>query len=900
MYKKKISLKAYLPYTGAILFFMLISWAYFFPEMVQDKTLYQHDMVTGMSVGQEAGRFAKETGERSLWTNGLFGGMPMYQIAPGGPSNYILGYLTRLTTGCLPSPANILFMLLTGAFILFIALRINVWLAILGAVAYTFSSYFFIIIEAGHIWKVLTLAYIPPTLGGIILAYRGKYWIGALLTAIYLAFQILSNHPQMTYYFAMMMIIYLVGQFIHSYRRQQLSQFFKATAVLVPAVAIAVALNVTNLYHTYDYSKYSIRGGTELTAKTEAEQKDQTDGGLERSYVTGWSYGIGETFSLLIPNVKGGRSGAMGYNEKTAKEIVSLVQNNSRIDNRMKNSLVQQIYNSNMYWGDQPSTSGPVYAGAFVVFLFVFGIFIVRGWFKWVLLISTVMSIALSWGSNFNALTDLFLNYFPYYNKLRAVSSMLVIAELCIPILAVLALKNIVEDPAVITKKIKVPELNVTFSPFYISLTIVGGLLLLFILAPTLFFSFFSWQELQMFSEAATQNPTMSSFIAQMQETMESVRISVFKGDAWRSLTIIIAGTALIHLYRKKILNFIPFIATIFTLTLVDMWTINKRYLSGDDFKPRIENVKSKQTSTAKTDIVPKTSIDNEILKDTTLDYRVYNLTVSPFNDGSTSFYHKSIGGYHGAKLRRYQDIIERYLSKISPENAGRLMVAQSPENAVQLMTPHYADVLNVLNMLNTKYLIVFGKNNAPQLLRNPAALGNVWFADEIKWVDSADDEIAALANINPVKTAVVDKRFETEELKKFMPTVTVPTTDSIDINRSSIRLVEYQPNMLLYKSNADSDKFAVFAEIYYPKGWHVSIDGQDAKIVRANYILRAMLIPAGEHTIEFRFDPESYRITENIAWSGYILLLAFAVLSIVLAVAQNKKRQNNDILIKL
>jgi hypothetical protein len=863
MYMKNISLKAYLPYIVAIAIFVLISVIYFMPEMFQNKSLYQHDIVTGSSIGQESANFSKETGERTLWTNGLFGGMPMYQISPGGPSGSWLYKIRALLCLYLPSPTSLLFMMMIGAFILFIALKVNVWLAILGAIAYTFSSYFFIIIEAGHIWKFCTLAYIPPTFAGIIWAYRGKYWLGASVTAICLAIQFVSNHPQMTYYFAMMALVYVVGQFIHSYRNKQLVRFLKASAILVPAVAIAFALNLTNLYHTYDYGKYSMRGGSELTDNMD----DKTEGGLERSYVTSWSYGISETFTLLIPNAKGGASGYLGNDKKASEKIVSLVQNNSSIDNRAKNSMAQQIYSTNAYWGDQSFTSGPVYVGAFIIFLFVLGLFIVQGWFKWVLLVSTIMSITLAWGSNFMWLTNLFLDYFPYYNKLRAVSSMLVIAELCIPILAILALKEIVENPSIIKKKFRIRGFKQEFSAFYVSLAATGGLVLLFIIAPTVFFSFFSQQELQMFSEATAKNPQLSTFVSQMTDVIESVRISVFRSDAWRSLLIIALGVAFILLYSRKKLNLKLFVAAVIALTLVDMWTVNKRYLSAENFKP----IKPQVTS-----LVQKTPVDEEILKDTTLNYRVYNLTVSPFNDGSTSYYHKSIGGYHGAKLRRYQDIIEHYLGRITSENAR------------QLMGTKYFDALN---MLNTKYIIVSGQNNTQQLLRNPNALGNAWFVDEIKWVNNADEEIAALANINPAKTAVIDKRFETAELTNFEYKVNnSPAMDSVG-NSSSIKLTEYQPNRLKYESNADAEKLAVFSEIYYPKGWYVSIDGKEVDIVRANYILRAMLIPAGKHTIEFRFDPQSFKITEQIAWSGYILLLVFVALSVVLGIKQSKKK---------
>ncbi|MDR1129526.1 MAG: YfhO family protein, partial [Prevotellaceae bacterium] len=470
----------------------------------------------------------------------------------------------------------------------------------------------------------------------------------------------------------------------------------------------------------------------------------------------------------------------------------------------------------------------------------------------------------LSWGSNFMWLTNLFLDYFPYYNKLRAVSSMLVIAELCIPILAILALKEIIENPSIIKKKIRVLKSEV--SAFYLSLGLTGGLVLLFIIAPTVFFSFFSQQEMSMFDEAA-KNPQMSVFVSQMKEIMEDVRISIFRSDAWRSLIIIGLGIAFILLYGRKKLNSNLFVAAVIALTLVDMWVVNKRYLSAEDFKPR---------KIQATDIVPKTPIDEEILKDQDIDYRVYNLTVSPFNDGSTSFYHKSIGGYHGAKLRRYQDVIERYLGRVNHQNVETLLGTK------------YFDALN---MLNTKYIIVpTGQDNKPKLLRNPNALGNAWFVDEIKWVDNADGEIAALADANPAKIAVIDKRFKTSELENFEYKIKVPA-DSAGIGNSSIKLVDYRPNKLVYESNSDTEELAVFSEIYYPKGWHVSIDGKKAEMVRADYILRSMLVPAGKHVIEFRFAPESYKITENIAWSGYLLLLGFVGISILLTVRQNKKR---------
>ncbi|MDR3246978.1 MAG: YfhO family protein [Prevotellaceae bacterium] len=867
---KQISLKAYVPYIVAIGVFIAISIGYFMPEIFQNKTLYQHDVVTGQSIGQEGKKFVQETGERSFWTNSLFGGMPTYQISPSYPSSKILYTMQRLSWLYLPSPASLIFIFLMGAFLLFLALKVNIWLAVFGSIAYAFSSYFFVIIEAGHIWKVWTLAYIPPTFAGIILAYRGKYWIGASITAVYMALQLLSNHPQMTFYFGLMMLVYVVGQFVYSLKNKQLAQFFKASAILALAMGIAVALNLTNLYHTYDYSKYSMRGGSELSGNAE----DKTDGGLERSYVTGWSYGVGETFTLLIPNAKGGATGALGADRTTANKVSSMVQN-SQIPQQMKNNVAQSILNSNAYWADQPMTSGPVYVGAFVIFLFVFGIFIVRGWFKWVLLISTIMSIMLSWGSNFMWLTNLFLDYFPYYNKLRAVSSMLVIAELCIPILAILALKEIIEKPSVLKEKLNINlgnSVKFKIQAFYTSLACTAGLILLFIIAPALFFNFLSQEEAANFAKSA-ESPQMATLISQFTNILEDIRISIFRADAWRSLIIICLGVGLMLLYSRKKLNLKIFLAAVIALTLFDMGTVNKRYLSGDDFKP-----KRRQNA----EIVPKTPIDEDILKDKDLNYRVYNLSVSPFNDGTTSYYHKSIGGYHGAKIRRYQDIIEHYLGMINSQNARDL-----------IETKHF----DVLNMLNTKYIIVRDEKKNPQLLPNDNALGNAWFVDEIKWAENADEEIAALANNNPAKTAVIDRIFESDELKKLEYKVDEQIPDSTKISAVSIKLTKYQPNKLIYESDTDTEKLTVFSEIYYPNGWSAYIDGKEATIIRANYILRAMLIPEGKHTVEFRFAPATYSITESIAWAGYLLLFGIIALSIALSViGKNKEKQSKKL----
>ncbi|MDR2466066.1 MAG: YfhO family protein [Prevotellaceae bacterium] len=825
-----------LPYIVAPVIFLILSLAYFMPEIFQNKVLHQHDMISGLAIGQEKNEFTQQTGERTLWTNSLFGGMPLYQIAPGYPSLSALSFIQRLTwLYFLPSPANLLFIMLIGAFILFMALRINPWLSIAGAIAYAFSSYFIIIIQAGHLWKFCTLAYIPPTFAGIIWAYRGKYLLGTAVTALYLALQLVSNHPQMTYYFGLLMLIYIIGEFIVAVQRQALAQFFAASAMLALAAVTALSVNLTNMYHTAEYAKYSIRGGSELSRDGKS---DKTEGGLERSYITGWSYGQGESFSLLIPNAKGGASGLLGNNRAAAERIRDEVQSDSRIPAQAKNEVARQLMYQNSYWANQPGTSGPVYAGAFVMFLFIFGLFIARSRLKWVLLAGTLMSLALSWGSNMMWLTDLMIDNFPYYNKLRAVSSMLVIAELCIPILAVMTLNEIVRHPSAVREKRK---------EFNIALGCTAGLTALFLIAPSLFFDFLSNREAEAFAGAASQNPAIYSA---MRDILETTRISVFRADAWRSLIIIGIGAGLVLLFVRLRMKPTLFIAAVTILILADLWNADKRYLNGEHFHPRQKNLGA---------VVPGNTVDDEILKDRDPNYRVLNLSVDTYNDATTSFRHKSTGGYHAAKLRRYQDLIERYLGTVNASNAQALYGTKR---------------FNVIDMLNTKYLILPDADNRQRLMRNRNAMGNAWFVAETLAANSPDEEIAALADIDPRRTAVIDKHFALAK----EPDSTLVASDST----ANIKLTDYTPNRIKYRSFAGTQRLAVFSEIYYPKGWHACIDGKETPILRANYILRAIEIPEGEHEIEFKFAPESYEITEKAALAGYVLLFGIILLLIV------------------
>lgn len=826
-------LKKILPDVVAILLFALISFVYFYPAVPEGRILSQHDSVAGIGSGEEAKEYLQRTGERTRWTNSIFGGMPTYQMSPSYKSTDTLKSVENLYHLYLPQYVWYVFVMLLGFYILLRAFDFSVWLSSLGAIIWAFSSYFFIIIAAGHIWKFITLAYIPPTIAGLVLAYKGKYVRGALLTAIFVAFQIMSNHVQMSYYFLFVMLFMVIAYGVSAYQKRELPKFFKATAIIGIAGILGVCVNLSNLYHTYEYSKETMRGKSELV---KPNNDNQTKGGLERDYITQWSYGIGETFSLLVPNVKGGASVPLAANEKAMEKA-----------DPMYGGIYSQI---GQYWGEQPGTSGPVYVGAFVMFLFVLGMFIVKGPMKWALVAATLLSILLSWGRNFMGFTDLFLDYIPLYDKFRAVSSILVIAEFTIPLLAMLALKEVLYKPEIIREKKR---------EFIASFVLTGGIALLFAVAPRLFFSsFVSTMEMAAFQDGIPQDQLVA-FLT----NLEDIRVSILTSDAWRSFFIVLVGVAILFFYSRKKINGKLTVIALVTLSLIDMWSVNKRYLYDDQFVD-----KSKQEITFN-----PTETDKYILQDRTLDYRVLNMASSTFNENNTSYWHKSIGGYHAAKLRRYQEMIEYH---ISPEINALFKEVSDASGDITKVDP---TKFPVINMLNTRYFIFPLQGGKTVPLKNPYTFGNAWFVKDVKYVENANQEIESIKGVDLQKSAIVDKKFA-EAIKP------------VDVDpMSTIKLISYEPNKLEYDVDSKTGGAVVFSEIYYP-GWKSFIDGKEVAHGRANYILRAMNVPSGKHTITFTFDPDSIHVTETIAFLAIalIVIMCFAYISYIIFRRVKKK----------
>ena len=817
------ALKKYLPDVLVVIIFAVISFAYFFPADLDGRILYRHDSSAGRGAGQETAEYHERTGKVSRWSNATFSGMPTYQTAPSYQSVSVLNQAVKAYHLWLPENVWYVFAYLLGFYILLRAFDFRQSLAALGSIVWAFSSYFFIIIAAGHIWKVMALAYLPPMIAGIVLAYRGKYLWGFIVTAIFAAFEVDANHVQMTYYYLFIILFMIIAYLVDAIRKKRMAQFVKATAVCAAGALIGILMNISNLYHTWQYAQESMRGKSELVKKDAA---NQTSSGLDRDYITQWSYGVDETWTLLVPNAKGGASVPLAANTDAMKKA---------------DPNFMQIYQQlGQYWGDQPGTSGPVYVGAFVLMLFILGLFIVKGPIKWALLAATILSILLSWGHNFMPFTNFFLDYIPMYSKFRTVASILVIAEFTIPLLAMMALKKIVDEPELLTKKAKF---------VYISFGLTGGIALLFALMPTLFFSdFISSQELEAFKSIPAE------YLSPLESNLRSIRESIFTADCWRSFWIIVIGTLLLFLYKFKKLKAEYMVGAIAILCLIDMWQVNKRYLNDEMF---VEKSVREQAQ-------PMTQTDRQILQDKSLDYRVLNLASNTFNENETSYYHKSIGGYHAAKLRRYQELIDAY---ISPE-MQKMMPAIAKAGGD--MTKVNGDSLfPVLNMLNAKYFIVPLQANQTVAIENPYVYGNAWFVDKVTYVKNANEELDTLGKLNLRHEAVADARFQSQlgESKN---------QDSTSI----VKLTAYEPNQLTYDVRSATGGIVVFSEIFYPE-WTATVDGKPVEIGRVDYVLRALNVDKGHHKVVLTFDPKSVKQTETVAYLSYgvlLLVVLFAV----------------------
>ncbi len=826
------SLKAWLPDVLAVVLFAVISFAYFFPADIEGRILYRHDSSASRGLGQEASEYHDRTGERTRWTNALFGGMPTYQMSPSYNSTDVLTKAESAYHLWLPENVWYVFAYLLGFYILLRAFDFRQYLAMLGAIVWAFSSYFFIIIAAGHIWKVMALAYLPPMIAGVVLAYRGKYLWGLVVTALFAALEVLANHVQMTYYYLFIIVAMVIAFIIEGIQRKDYQHLLKATAVCLVGAAIGISINISNLYHTWLYGQESMRSKSELVKENSA---NQTSSGLDRDYITQWSYGLDETWTLLVPNTKGGASVPMVQNETAMKHA-----NSEFLD------IYQQI---GQYWGEQPMTLGPVYVGAFVLMLFVLGLFIVKGPLKWALLAVTILSVLLSWGRNFMPFTDFFIDYIPMYAKFRTVASILVIAEFTIPLLAMLALKKLLDEPEQMKPRMKY---------IGISFLLTGGVAMLFSLMPSAFFdSYVSSSEMQALKSLPAE------YVQPLVANLTEMRQAVFTADSLRSFYIILVGTGVLLSVVLGKLKKEYGVGIILVLCLVDMWTVNKRYLNDGMFVSK----------TVREEPMQKSAAVDRILQDKSLDFRVLNLASSTFNENETSFYLKSIGGYHPAKLRRYQELIDAHIEP-EMEQLYKTIADVSGD-----MTQVNGDsICPVLNMLNTKYFILPLQGGQTVPLENPYTYGNAWLVDKVSYVDNANQELEKTGKIALRHEAVADKTFR-DVLGDGIAQDTL----------SRVSIKSYEPNQLVYEVNTGKGGVVVFSEIYFP-GWTATVDGVEQELGRVNYVLRALQVKPGKHEVVLSFFPKSIKRTETVAYVAYAILILVILGAVYMEYNRRKK----------
>jgi len=798
------------PHIVAVLLFIILSFFYFKP-ILEGKQLIGHDTASWLCMAKETMDYNQTHDQPTLWTNSMFGGMPTYQISMGQPYN-IMNYVDSFLR-IFPNTVYYLMLYFIGFYILLLGFRVNPWLAIAGAIAFSFASYNFIIIAAGHNSKAVTIAYMAPLIGGVFMAFRRNKLLGSLVTAVFLSLAIRANHVQILYYTLIILLFFGVVELVYTIKNKTYKSFLQSSGMVILAAVIALGINATSLLTTYEYSQYTMRGQSNgLTTDTQNSQH-----GLNKDYITQWSYGIGETMTLLIPDFKGGASG--GYlddKSETAEKIKSMGAPN--VDQIMKENQFP------LYWGDQPGTSGPVYLGAIVILLFVLSFFVVDKRILWWLVPMIILTLMLSWGRNFMGLTDFFINHVPMYNKFRTVSMTLVATGFGITLLAVLALKEVL-DP----KRDK----STLLRPLYISAGIVGGIALLFALIPSLAGSF-----------VAPTDAQLQGGNAFLKETLPMDRMALLRSDAFRSFGFVLIASLILWLYLKDKLKINVVVAMFGILFLVDLMPVDKRYLNDSNFerKSKVDNM------------FEPSNADNMVLQDKS-QYRVLDATVNLFNDATPSYFHKNIGGYHAAKLRRYQELINMQLDG----EIGQLFGAFGRAKSFNEIAP-VLDSLGVLNMLNMKY-IIYNKDAAPMI--NPYANGNAWFVNQVKVAATANDEMKTLGEINTKHELVVDKEYASMIPAKL-----------VDDTTAHIALKSYEPNHLVYTFQSKTDQLAVFSEIYYDKGWNAYINGQKVPYFRADYLLRAMPLKAGDYEIEFKFEPLSYKVGTDLALGSSIILI--------------------------
>ncbi len=797
----KEKLRQYMPHIAAIVLFIVVSFAYFYP-VLEGKILKANDSTVSRINSKEIHDFREDYGSEPLWTNSVFSGMPAFLISTLYPGN-LIKYADRVLR-IFKMPVSVLFVSMLGFYLMLLIFGVNPWLAITGALAWGFSSFFFQILAAGHNTQAIALAYMPPFIGGVYYAYRKNAVAGALITAFALALQISANHPQITYYSLLCLLVFGIFEFSSSLRNKTIPDFLKSSLILLIPFMLSVGINFASLYTTWEYGKYSIRGKSDLTH----DNKAITDG-LDKDYILSWSYGVGESFNLLIPNFKGGSSKPLPRDSETVKVLT-------------RNGNQAAAVQFQKYWGSQPGTDGPHYMGAIVIFLFVLGLVLIRGPEKWWLLVATVLSLMLAWGKNFMPLSDLFIDYFPGYNKFRAVTMILVIAGFCIPLLGILALRDIFNGTA--GKKEVLKGLKIAGG-------VTGGFLLLVIVFPSIAGSFISYYEAE------------ANLPAWLTAALVTDRKALLTSDAFRSLVFIILGAGTILAFILGKMKQLPAILILTLLIFTDLWSAGKRYLDADRF------VKEQRA------FVPSAA-DATILADKSY-YRVINWNGMTFNDNTpTSYFHKSIGGYHGAKLQRYQELIDTSLSRNFDLIEAVAANARSAEEFQSVFSS-----TNALNMLNAKYLIY--NPEAPPLV-NPHALGNAWFVGNVILVKDANEEISHINTFNPANEAIVD-----DDFSSFLTRPGYPVNGD-----EKIELASYKANELVYRYSAKEEKLAVFSEIYYPEGWRCYINGKESSHFRANYVLRAMVLPAGDNEVRFEFHPSSYYTGNRVSLASSILLL--------------------------